>query len=111
MPRKSKAPKGAKADETERSALQAEPERLHHRCIAVRNRRTAQPVADAPQKQSCLTHRFCYRAAFRLSRKCSAWSRKTYPERSGGTVPLSENGARGKGGSPFASAHRDPGEP
>src|SRR5450432_2707775 len=31
--------RGRNADETERAPLQAEPERLHHRCIAVRNRR------------------------------------------------------------------------
>src|SRR5712691_679985 len=49
--------------------------------------------------------------ASRLCRKCSASSRKTYPERSGGRRLSRKRGAGEKGGSPFpCSAHRDPGE-
>jgi hypothetical protein len=39
--------------------------------------------------------------AFRLCRKRSASSRKTYPERSGGTAPLRRKGLGERGSSPF----------
>src|ERR1700733_322743 len=47
-------------------------------------------------------HRSVATLASRLCKKCSASSRETYPERSGGTAPLAEKGAWGKGLEPLS---------
>src|ERR1700733_14159066 len=47
-------------------------------------------------------HRSVATLASRLCRKCSASSRETCPERSGGKMPLAEKGARGKGRQPLS---------
>src|SRR5579862_1622125 len=45
-----------------------------------------------------------------MCKKCSASSRETCSERSGGKMPLPEKGVRGRGGSPCPRpAHRSPG--
>jgi hypothetical protein len=57
-----KLPRGRNADETERAPLQAEPERLHHPAASLSGTDARPTGGRCPQKQSCLTHRFCYRA-------------------------------------------------
>jgi hypothetical protein len=44
--------------------------------------------------------------ATRLCKKCSASSRETCPERSGGSAPLAEKGAWGKGRQPLSPPQR-----